>query len=139
MGMETGIEVPEPRLENIINASFTALASLMSSYSGLMCFLINDGQLVFTLLSPFSWYLQANKRDSDKRQALAEQLTTTSLRESSVAPETQLTRKTSDPKELQAKQKEICILNGLISFLYKIFHIEEISIEKLKAKALRLV
>jgi hypothetical protein len=124
----------EPKIEAIITASFTALSSLMSSYNGIMCFLVNNGQLLFDLLSPLSWYLSANKRDSNNRQTLAEQFTSTSLSESS---ENITNRKNSNPKEIQAKQRELFILNGLIGFLYKLFRIEEISIKKLVTKAFR--
>ena len=134
---------PDPKAENVITAAYTALASLMTSYNGVMCFLVNNGRLVFSLLSPLSWYLEANKRESDKRQALAEQITAASLRDSENILENNLNnnhntgRKASDPKALAAKQRELYILNGLVSFFYKIFDIEEISIKRLKAKAFR--
>lgn len=138
VGVAVGDQVSETKIESVISAAFTALGALMASYSGVMCFLINDGQLVFSLLAPFSWYLEANKRDADKRQSLAEQLTSASLRESFAAPEAaNPSRKTSNPKELLARQRELYILNGLISFFYKIFNIKEISIKHLEAKAMR--
>lgn len=142
----------EPKFESVVTCAFTALGSLMSTYTGVMCFLINDGRLVYDLLAPLSWYLNANKRDADKRQALAEQVTAGSADTSNNAPPPPLqntnqaapdgnntSRKNSDPKELMAKQKELFILNGFISFFYKLFSIEEISTKKLIAKAFRFV
>lgn len=136
-GMEQASAASEPKIESIIGASMTALCSLLSSYNGMMCFMVDGGRLIKNLLTPLSWYLQTNKREADRRMSLSEVLTGTTHSSHSEHGPAQSTKTRTNKLDLHVKQRELLIINRLLDMLYKIFNIEEIDTKFLIEKAFK--
>lgn len=86
----------EPKLENILNSVICSLNVLMKSYNGVMCFSVNEAKVIKSLLAPFSWFLESNRREADKQITLIYSATLTTNSNSTNTPNNQ--KKTSKTK-----------------------------------------
>jgi hypothetical protein len=109
-----------PEFESILTASTNSLRTIFSSYSGIIAFCMNDLENLHSLLSPLNWYINivnhAHKPSCDQLFAGSFLSCSTKNEEDHLLTRTE-----------EIRQREIKIINNLLSFFYEIFNIVEIT------------
>jgi hypothetical protein len=111
----------DPKIEKIMNSCYVALNCIFNNFIGMLCFSSNDHENLKILLSPLSWFLKSNKRESEKWYNLAS--TSNSNDDFSISGENKLQAN----KNQQISYRQLLIIEKLINFLHKLFKIEEIN------------